>query len=145
MQSRFSVRSTVVVNLVLHTMVIALLTFIMSSGKIRLGGLAILIALSVAAVAITVYTAKKLIKEVTEQIAIREAELLQASLGLKTISEKLDKYAGALDQRAVMLDDQQKDVDRTINTLIQHGNQMRELAAFISGGANDSIEKIDSE
>lgn len=123
MQSRFSMKLSIFIDLILYTIFVLVCAFAIANAAVQNGNPLFIIALIAVAAALTVYTVHRIVRTVHEEIARRMNELSEQQAKLQAASASLNRYVRELRQRAA--------------TLNEYSDKMNDLAANIDSVHNE--------
>ncbi len=131
MQKPLSLRNTVIVLLSLDTAIILMLAVIVMHSERFIESPPAIVSAIALVIVMTLYTANKIIKIMTEILDERARVLDKLYNDLKEVSDNLFLYRNALERRASMLCVSKNEIQQNIEMINEYGNKMTELASSI--------------
>ncbi len=128
------IRRIVTVFLVSHTAIILMLLFFVLRCEVPSGNTVAIVASIVLAVAITLYTAYRIIQSIKEKIEGCAQRLNKNAKHLNEKSVNLKKRAAELMQWANDMNEQQLHLQQRVDLINKYGNRITELVAEMDNG-----------
>ncbi len=137
MQNLTMIKRVVLMFLVLHTAIILMLALVFKRGEALEADPVILVAGILLVVAITIYTAYRIIETIKEKLELRVRKMAEYAEYLQSRTRDLDNYAVELKRWAEEMNKQQAVLKQRVRVINEYGNRMNELAVMmdIKGGA----------
>ncbi len=123
------IRRIVTVFLASHTAIILMLLFFVLRCEVSSGNTVAIVASIVLAVAITLYTAYRIIQSIKEKVESCAQRLNKNAIQLDDKSVYLKKRAAELKQWASDMNEQQLHLQQRVDLINRYGNRITELVA----------------
>ncbi len=140
MHESSSLKKGVLVDIVLHTVIIIVITLMVSRSVLLSVNPLWMIVFVFAVVALTFYTVYRIVRYACEMVEPRAKELSVLLDEIHNQRENLNQYVQALNQCADIMNANQKTIVHNLKVLTRYGNRMNELVEAIDT-MNDSTAK----